>query len=319
MASQDIVIENLRVSFQTGNESVQAVRGLSLTFRRNKITAVIGETGCGKSVMAMSLLKLLPENAEIQGKVMYRNQNLLALNDGDLLALRSKDIALIPQNPAASLNPTHSIDKQIYEAYRASADKKGSDKKKYSNLGILKKLNLRNKERFLPFQLSGGMKQRVLSGIALVRSPKWIIADEPTKGLDSELRQSVASLLLKVSGTSDAGLIIITHDLKFAQSISDEIVVMYAGKVIESGSTEEFFKSPLHPYSSGLVSALPDRGFKAMPGISPSMENIPDGCPFHPRCSGKKGVCETAFPDSFSDENGRNVHCHIYEGFHART
>lgn len=317
MASRDIIIQDLKVSFRTSHESVQAVRGVSLSFRKNKITAVIGETGCGKSVMAMSLLKLLPANALIEGGVLYGDRDLLTLNKDDLSAIRSKEIALIPQNPGASLNPTHSIDKQIYEAFRAAEGRRDSGRKSYGKLGILSKLNLRDKEEYFPFQLSGGMKQRVLSGIAMVRNPEWIIADEPTKGLDAELRKSVASLLINVAETSNAGLIIITHDLKFAESISDEIVVMYAGKVVESGPTNEFFDTPFHPYSSGLVAAMPERGFKSMPGMSPSMENIPGGCPFHPRCPKKKRVCETDYPEAAADEKGRKVSCCLYESDHA--
>ena len=313
MNVQDILVRNLSVKFKTHTGIVSAVNNLSFNFSKNAVTGIIGETGCGKSVMAQAILRLLPSNAEITGRVNWGEQNILELDRKELSELRTKGVALIPQNPAAALNPVMRIGRQLAEALKKSkpAIKKNSLKDEVKE--CFSDLHLLHESSSFPFQLSGGMKQRTLAGIALIRDPCWIIADEPTKGLDSELRKTVAELLAGITAEAEAGLAVITHDLKFAEYLCDYIIVMYAGRIIESGPVKKVFTDPMHPYTKGLLWARPECGFKTMTGASPPMSDLPSGCPFHPRCPDKMEKCSEFFPKPVKTGEDREIYCYLYE------
>lgn len=306
-------IENLNVEFETPTGRVRAVDGATLKLRSTETLALVGETGCGKSTIAHSILNLLPENAEVQGKIIYKNKNLLFLREKELARLRGKEISLVMQNPALALNPVLSIGHQITEPLIVHRSLKKSEAIRIAE-GLLKKLHFKgpsNALRAYPFEMSGGMKQRVLIGISVVLNPKIIIADEPTKGLDSRLRGMVLEELKLVREMGHSSMIVIAHDLNAAREISDRTAVMYAGEIIESGDTQEFFRKPFHPYSKALLESLPERGFKSIPGVSPSMVQPPEGCKFHPRCPIKRDICSLQRPALVRTQD-RDVKCVLY-------
>ena len=308
-----LAIKNLEVTYQTPSGQVLAVDGINLELEKAETLALVGETGCGKSTIAHSILSLLPANAVAHGKIMFQNNDLLLQSEKEMAQLRGKDISLVMQNPALALNPVYSIGHQIIEPLVVHRRLKKSDAIVTAK-NLLEKLQFKgpsNAIRAYPFEMSGGMKQRVLIGISVVLNPKVIIADEPTKGLDSRLRDMVLEELKLVREMNHSTMILITHDLNAAREISDRIAVMYAGEILESGSTQEFFKEPLHPYSQALLESLPERGFKHIQGVSPSMIHPPDGCKFHPRCPGKKEMCSKQRPD-FRRIKNRDVKCVLY-------
>lgn len=308
-----LAIENLKVTFQTSTGQVRAVDGATLELKEADTLALVGETGCGKSTIALSILRLLPENAVVRGKIIYRNNDLLLLPEKELAQLRGKDISLVMQNPALALNPVYSIGHQMIEPLIVHRRLKKPEAILTAK-NLLEKLHFKgpsNAIRAYPFEISGGMKQRVLIGISVILSPKIIIADEPTKGLDDRLREMVLKELRLVREMNRSSMIFISHDLNAAREISDRIAVMYAGEILESGATQEFFKEPLHPYSQALLESLPERGFKPIPGVSPSMIRPPEGCKFHPRCPDKKEICSKQRPD-FKRTNNRDVKCVLY-------
>jgi peptide/nickel transport system ATP-binding protein len=308
-----LTLNNLVVTFDTSLGMVTAVDSVSFELARGETIALVGETGCGKSVIAHSILGLLPVNAKIQGQILFGNQDLLQLNEDKLSQIREKEISLVMQNPSLALNPVFSIGHQMTEPLVVH---EGMKKKKAIAAAklLLKRLRFKGPGRALkayPYEMSGGMKQRILIGMAVIMNPKVIIADEPTKGLDSRLRDMVLQELKLIREMDRSSMIFISHDLDAVKEISERTAVMYAGEIIEMGSTEDFFKRPLHPYSIGLLESLPSQGFKPIPGISPPMTRLPEGCKFHPRCPYKKEICVRKRPD-FVKEKDRDVKCVLY-------
>jgi peptide/nickel transport system ATP-binding protein len=306
-------IQNLKVTFRTSSGTIQAVDGATLDLHERESLALVGETGCGKSTIAHSVLRLLPESAEVSGKILYNQKNLLQIKEKELIRLRGNHISLIMQNAALALNPVYSIGHQITEPLIVHKKFKKTD-------AILEAKNLLERLHFkgpsnaiqaYPHEISGGMKQRVLIGISVILNPQIVIADEPTKALDSRLRAMVLEELRLVKEMNHSSMILITHDLHTAREISDRIAVMYAGEILETGPTLEFFEQPLHPYSKALLESLPERGFKSIPGATPSMARPPGGCKFHPRCPDKKEICSQKKPD-FKKINKRDVKCVKY-------
>lgn len=308
-----LVIKDLSVSFQTSSGMVRAVDGVDLELRQDETLALVGETGCGKSTIALSILKLLPEYADVHGKILYENKNLSLLNEKEIAPLRGTDISLVMQNPDLALNPVYTIGHQIIEPLMVNK-RLGKTESIIVAKNLLEKLHFKGPSKALrayPFEMSGGMKQRVLIGISVVLNPKIIIADEPTKALDSRLRDMVLDELGLVRIMNRASMILITHDLDAARDISDRIAVMYAGEILESGATKNFFEEPLHPYSKALLRSLPERGFNPIPGVSPSMIHPPEGCKFHPRCPYKREECSKQRP-GFNRIKNKDVKCVLY-------
>lgn len=306
-------IRELNVTFDTPLGPVKAVDDVSFELKAGETLALVGETGCGKSVIAHSILKLLPTNAQIKGQILFRNQNLLRLGEKEFARIRGKEISLIMQNPALALNPVYSIGHQMTEPLLVH---EGMKKAKAILMAkdLLKRLRFIGPDiatRAYPFEMSGGMKQRILIGISVIMNPKIIIADEPTKGLDSRLRDMVLEELKLVKVMDRSSMIFISHDLDAAKEISGRIAIMYAGQIIEIGSTIEFFKEPLHPYSKGLLDSLPERGFNPISGTSPSMIHPPEGCKFHPRCPSRKEICSQERPDIVRVKD-RDIKCVLY-------
>ncbi len=308
-----LAMHDLDVTFDTPLGLVRAADKVSFELTEKETLALVGETGCGKSVIAHSILRLLPANAEIRGKILFKDQDLLRMSEKKIAQIREREIALVMQNPSLALNPVFSIGRQMIEPLLVHKGIKKRDAISTAK-DLLKRLRFKgpdNALRAYPHEMSGGMKQRILIGMAVILNPQIIIADEPTTGLDSRLRDMVLQELELVKEMDHSSMLFISHDLDAVKEISDGIAVMYSGEIIEKGPTEEFFKKPLHPYSIGLLESLPRRGFKPIPGTSPSMILPPEGCKFHPRCPYKKEICVRKKPDFVRDKN-RDVKCVLY-------
>lgn len=300
-------LRGLSVRFETPAGSVKAASDVSLTLGEHETLAIVGETGCGKSVLANAVLRLLPENASVTGSVIYRGIDLMKLSEREISRIRGREIAIIFQNPSAALNPVHRILNQVSEPLLIHL---GIPKRSavHEAERLLRALGLNGAGRLYPFQLSGGMNQRAMIACSSVLRPRILMADEPTKGLDQSMVKNALELIGSVRDESGASLIMITHDLDVALSISGRIAVMYCGEIVEMGRTEDVLCDPEHPYTKALQESMPDRGFKPIPGNTPSMIDPPDGCRFHPRCPFKMNICSREKP-FLNNSCGRYVRC----------
>ena len=286
-------IEDLSVSFETPLGRVKAAENVCFELQTGQTLALVGETGCGKSVVASSIMQLLPHNACVQGRAVYAGRDLLGLSEREMAGIRGSEIAIVFQNPSLALNPIMRVGEQIAEMLRV---RKGFLCIPSLRLAedMLSRLGLGGQEKMkmYPFQFSGGMNQRVMIASSMILSPKIIIADEPSKGLDEALAGEVMAEMVKIKNQMGASLLLITHDLMLAKDISDRMAVMYCGEIVEIGKSRDVFCKPLHPYTIALLSCLPERGFQPIPGSSPSMINSPAGCKFYPRCPNRQERCK---------------------------
>lgn len=277
-------VKDLNVGFTTPKGAVKAACDVNFSIDQGETFGMIGESGSGKSVIGMSILRLLPTTAQITGSVMFDGEDLMKKTEKDMRTVRRNSIFLVPQNPSGSLDPLMRNGEQIAEVYY---EQKMDRKEAWArSVEILERLSIKGAARvarMYPHQLSGGMKQRVLVGVSMTANPRLIIADEPTKGLDRGARDNVAKLLSGIEG-EDRGLLIITHDIDLAAEVCDRIAVIYAGEIVEMGRTKEVLESPSHPYTQGLLRSLPRNGLVPMEGFSPNLTELPEGCRFYERC-----------------------------------
>ncbi len=305
-------IENLRVTFRAGRERLRVIDAVSLDLATGEHMALLGETGCGKSVLAAAVFGLLPEGAEVSGRVAgLGHGNLLDLSPYALNKLRGRGMVLIPQNPHGSLNPVFRIRTQLAESLRLNRSRAGGGRRVFpeellASVGFGEPASVASR---FPHQLSGGMAQRVLTATALAGAPSIVFADEPTKGLDEEARDQCLALLH--SRFRECCLLLITHDLK-AASECHRVAVMYAGEIVEVCPGPDLISSPRHPYTQGLVGAHPAHGLRPIPGWAPSPRNIPEGCRFHPRCERAEERCRSLHPPLGPLSSNRSARC-----FHA--
>jgi peptide/nickel transport system ATP-binding protein len=305
-------ITHLQVHFPTQDGIVKAVNTIDLEIANNERLGLIGETGCGKTVLGMSIIRLLPPSTTIEGEIMYNGNDLLKLNDGVMRQIRGKEIAMILQNPTTSLNPVLKVGDQIAEAIKLhqGLDRRAAKAKAVEMLEAVKISDATKRANEYPHQFSGGMKERAMIAMGLACDPAMIIADEPTKGLDVTVKKQIVKLMKEV--TTQKTMLFITHDLGVAAEICDNITVMYAGELMEYANTETIFKSPLHPYTQGFLNSLPSMGLKAIKGMSPSLIDPPSGCRFHPRCDCANAKCETEHPELIEVKKGHYVRCFQY-------
>ena len=286
-----VEIKNLDLSFKLENGIFQTLYNVSLSLKQGEIHALVGESGCGKSVTAMSIIKLLPKNAVItSGEIIYNGDNILNYDKNSMRKLRGSDIVLIPQDPMTSLNPLYTIGNQLAEVINKNntMNKKEIYDKTIEVLSLVKIPNPKEKIDSYPHELSGGMKQRVIIAMALAANAKIIIADEPTTALDVTIQAEIMKLLCDIKTNFNTSILLITHDLGLVGKYADEVSVMYSGHIVENASKNEFFNNVTHPYSKALMESLPantsGKILKTINGQPPSIQEKITGCRFSPRC-----------------------------------
>jgi peptide/nickel transport system ATP-binding protein len=317
-----IDIQNLRVDFELRSGRVRAVRDVSLVINKGERLGIVGESGAGKSVLGFSLINLISKPGRITGgQIIFDGKDLTKLNDDQMRHIRGNDISMIFQDPMMTLNPVLTIGTQMKETILAHM--KVSDKEAEAIcLDKLRKVYIPSPEKRLkqyPHEFSGGMRQRIVIAISLLTNPKLIIADEPTTALDVTIQAEIMDLLLELCEKENMGLILITHDLAVVSEVTQRIAVLYAGKVVELGAADQLITNPQHPYTKGLIQALPqmadgERRLNQIPGMMPSLLNMPKGCPFEPRCTVCTTRCKTEIPKLHELENGTQVACFMSEG-----
>jgi peptide/nickel transport system ATP-binding protein len=304
-------IKNLSIEFPAGEGSVKAVSKVSFDVREGETFGLIGESGSGKSVIGLALLRLLPANTKVSGTIFFQGQDIFSLKAPELRKIRGKQISLMPQNPAGALNPVLKNRIQVEEVFEGRMDGKKEGMKKA--IQLMKQLFLRDPERLCslyPHQLSGGMRQRLIACMSLSFEPEILIADEPTKGLDPEAKEGAVELFTRIKKEYGKTMILITHDLDLALGICDRIAVMYAGEIVELDRAAEVLSEPLHPYTKGLVGAHPRNGLVPLSGQTPSRTKLPDGCYFHERCRYSRVECSGKHPE-MKKYNGGLIRCHF--------
>jgi oligopeptide/dipeptide ABC transporter ATP-binding protein len=297
-------VENLAVSFQTGDGVVRAVRGVSFSVEPGQTLGIVGESGSGKTVLTQTLLGLTP-GATITGKANFEGTDLLQLSDGQMREVRGARIAVIFQDPLTSLHPLYRVGWQIAEMIRAHdkhVSKKQAAERAVELLGRVGIPHPAQRVNDYPHQFSGGMRQRAMIAMALSLSPQMIIADEPTTALDATVQAQILDLLLNLQRESNTALIMITHDLGVVADIADNVLVMYAGRAAEKGTKRDIFYHQHHPYTKGLLESIPNSSaagdrLRPIAGMPPSLINLPSGCKFHPRCAYVMDRCLTEEPE----------------------
>jgi peptide/nickel transport system ATP-binding protein len=317
-------IKDIKVELDADAGLVRAIDGMRLTLQRGETFALVGESGCGKSMTALALMRLLPENGYIaSGDIIVDQQDVLSLPESQMRAIRGGKIGMIFQEPSTSLNPVMKIGDQIVEAIEAHTALRG-EAARAKALDWLRKVGIPEPERRIddyPFRMSGGQKQRVMIAMTLAGEPDYIIADEPTTALDVTIQAQVLDLLKQLQAEHGLGLLLITHDLAVVSGMAHRVALMYAGQIIEVATAEEFFRAPKHPYAKALLRALPDasrrdQSLAAIPGTVPPLTLQFSGCRFEPRCYCAEPACQTTLPELYALPGTRTVRCLRYAPGH---
>ena len=299
-------VEHLSVSFFTDQGEVQAVRDVSFSLNAGEVLAVVGESGCGKSVLCKSIMKLLPENAKIKnGKILVNGEEIAGYGERRMRELRGKLFSMVFQNPMTSLNPTMTVGAQIAEAVRAHQKDMGKEEVEQRVTELMQLVGIEQAEerkKAYPYHFSGGMRQRIVLAIALAGNPEILFADEPTTALDVTIQAQILDLMRDLQKKIKTSIIIITHNLGVVANIADRVAVMYGGKLVETGDVEDIFHNPCHEYTKGLLRSIPkahEKGgeLQAIPGTPPDLMEPPVGCPFAARCKETMIVCQKYMPD----------------------
>jgi len=305
-------LTHLKVHFPTQDGVVKAVNTVDLEIAHGERLGLIGETGCGKTVLGMSVMRLLQLATKVEGKIVYKGRDILRLSEEEMRKIRGKEIAMILQNPTTSLNPVLKVGDQIAEAIQLhqGLNKREAREKAVEMLESVKISSPEKRASEYPHEFSGGMKERAMIAMALACNPSLIIADEPTKGLDVTIKMQIIKLMKEV--TKQKSMLFITHDLGAAAEICDNIAVMYAGELVEYAKTTDIFKNPMHPYTRGFLNSLPGMGLKPIRGMSPSLIDLPTGCRFYPRCDHASAKCKIEHPEMVEIKNGYSARCFLY-------
>jgi len=312
-------VENLKTQFFTQDGVVKAVDGVSFYLMPGETLGIVGESGCGKSITALSLMRLIPSppGKIVDGKITFQGDNVLEMNDDEVRNIRGNRIAMIFQDPMTSLNPVLTVNRQISEAVMLHLGMSKAEARERS-VELLKMVGIPNAEERVnqyPHQFSGGMRQRVMIAMALSCNPDLIIADEPTTALDVTIQAQILELLKKIQKDRGTGLIMITHDLGVVAGMTDRVNVMYAGHIVETGSTDEVFANPRHPYTLGLLNSIPrldEEGkgrLKPIRGLPPDLIDLPNMCPFAPRCDYAEEQCFQQNPQLREVAPGHEIAC----------
>jgi peptide/nickel transport system ATP-binding protein len=321
-------IRGLKTQFATDDGIVQAIDGVDLVIRRGETVGVVGESGCGKTVTAMSVLKLIPmpPGKIVAGEILYQGRDLVPLDGREMDRIRAKDIAMVFQEPMTSLNPVYPIGEQIAESLRRheGLSRRAALDKTIEMLRLVQIPNPDKRVHDFPHQFSGGMRQRVMIAMALACSPKLLIADEPTTALDVTIQAQILELLADMKARFGMAIMLITHAMGVVAETAQRVVVMYAGRVIEEAPVDALFANPRHPYTQGLIRSIPRidtagtaKGTKArleaIPGVVPSLLRPPPGCRFAARCRFAMPKCRAAVPPLLDVGGGHRVACVLYE------
>ena len=315
MSEKLLEVKNLKTYFYTDEGVVKSVDDVSFDVEKGKTLGIVGESGCGKSITSLSIMQLVetPPGKIVGGEIIYQGENLLEKNKDQMRKIRGGEIAMIFQEPMTSLNPV------FMEALRLHTDL-DKEKAKERAIEMLKLVKIPLPEKRFneyPHQLSGGMRQRVMIAMALSCNPKLLICDEPTTALDVTIQAQILDLINELKEKLGTSVMMITHDLGVIAEVADDVMVMYAGKVVEYGSADDIFESPKHPYTSGLMNCIPKltdedhTRLDVIKGMVPSFDQMPKGCAFCPRCSEAKDICRERMPE-LMDVNGHKVRCFKY-------
>jgi len=318
-------VNNFSAGFLKDGEVYSAVDKISFDLKKGETLGIVGESGCGKSVTALSIMKLLPvpTGKYIGGEIIFRGKNILAMTPEEMRTIRGNSIAMIFQEPMTALNPVKKIGKQISEVFELHRKDLKRNEMVAETLSLLEKAGISDPAQRIneyPHQLSGGMRQRVMIAIALACKPDILIADEPTTALDVTIQAQILDLIKDLQRESGMSVIFITHDLGVISELCDNVVVMYAGRVAEKAPVDKLFKNPMHPYTSGLLESIPKFEYKrktrlkSIDGMVPSITDYPKGCRFRNRCTFAFEPCSVKHPDEFEVEKDHKVNCYKYGG-----
>ena len=322
MAKTLVEFKNLETHFYTSDGIVKAVNDVSFRIKEGETVCIVGESGCGKSVTAMSLMRLIPSppGEIVGGEIFFEGRDVLKFTEEELMDIRGNDISVIFQEPMTSLNPVFKVGAQICEAIilHQHLSKKDAEKKA---IDILKVIGIPRAEEIMkcyPHELSGGMRQRIMIAMAVCCNPKLLIADEPTTALDVTIQAQILDLMRDIKKKLNTSILFITHDLGVVAEMADYVVVMYAGKIIEEAPVIELFKNPLHPYTQGLLKSKPlinsdETRLYSIPGQVPNPVGMPDNCYFNERCDRCKDKCKDMQPTLIDIGNRHKVSCWLYE------
>ncbi|MCX7885109.1 MAG: ABC transporter ATP-binding protein [Caloramator sp.] len=318
-----LTVKNLKTYFYTDEGIVKAVDDISLKINRGETLCIVGESGCGKSITAMSILRLIPNPpGKIEsGEIIFEGKDLLKLSNDEIRIIRGNKISMIFQEPMTSLNPVFTIGNQIIEAImlHQNLDKKEAVKKAVEALKLVGIPRAEGIINSYPHELSGGMRQRAMIAMAMACNPTLLIADEPTTALDVTIQAQILDLMRKLKKETKTSIMMITHDLGVVAEMADFVIVMYAGKVVEEAEVIELFKNPKHPYTLGLLESKPQihvekEKLYSIPGQVPDSINLPNGCYFYPRCEKAIKICKEVMPSLKEIGKGHKVACHLYGG-----
>ncbi|WRP07598.1 ABC transporter ATP-binding protein [Rossellomorea aquimaris] len=314
-------VKNLKTHFTSKKGVTKAVDGIDFVLHEGETLGIVGESGCGKSMTSLSILRLVPAppGKIVDGTIELKGKDILKMSESELRKVRGNQISMIFQEPMTSLNPVIPVGEQIAEAVRIhqKLGKKEAWKKAVEMLELVGIPSPEQRAKQEPFQLSGGMRQRVMIAMALACNPEVLIADEPTTALDVTIQAQILELMKDLQRKLNMGIIFITHDLGVVAELCDKVAVMYAGQVVEYSSTEQLFSNPKHPYTNGLLSSLPklhedQAELETMPGSVPSPYDMPKGCRFSPRCALATARCHEEEPQLTSSKDGSQIRCFLY-------
>jgi len=320
MSKSLLDIRGLKTYFYTEGGAVQAVDDINLTVGRGEVLGLVGESGCGKSTVALSIMRLVPKPGKIvNGEILFNDEDLLRLGSDEIRVVRGGKIAMIFQDPMSSLNPVFSIGDQIAESVRLHQMIKEDKEARSKVEDILRKVGIPDPDkRFdeFPHEFSGGMRQRVMIAMALSCNPQLLIADEPTTSLDVTIQAQILSLMKDLQKDFGSSILLITHDLGVIAELSDKVAIMYAGKIMEYSDVVTVFKNPKHPYTQALLGAIPrldvrKEKLETIPGEVPSLINPGERCRFYPRCRYAQEICREEVPPDIKVEPGHTAHCHL--------
>jgi peptide/nickel transport system ATP-binding protein len=322
MAEKLLEIKNLQTHFTSDRGVVRAVDGVNITVYKGETVGVVGESGCGKSVTSLSVMRLLKDTPGkiVGGTIEFEGKNLVEISEKEMRMIRGNEIAMIFQEPMTSLNPVYKIGRQLEESVMLHL-KYSQKKAREHAIKMLQLVGIPRAEEIVdeyPYQLSGGMRQRVMIAMAMACKPKLLIADEPTTALDVTIQAQILDLMRKLRKESDSSIMMITHDLGVVAEMCDRVVVMYAGKVVEEADVYTIFENPKHPYTKGLLESVPKLGQKtqrldSIPGNVPTPGNMPDGCKFAPRCSKVMDICKKQDPELTMVNQNHTCRCWLYQ------